>query len=267
MNHGFVILAQNTVDTDYVKCAEVLARNIKHIMPDIPVTLITDNVDHNKHFDNVIALPYGDQAKDSKWKLINDWQVYEASPYEHTIKLEADLYIPRPIDYWFEVLSQLDVVVSTHIRSYDQNLSNNRHYRKFIDNNNLPDCYNALTYFKKSETAEYFFKLVRHIFENWGDYKTILQCKVDEEATTDWVYALACNIIGVEKTTMPSFTEFSMIHMKQMINNLKTIDWTDELIYEITPDSLRINTVPQMYPFHYHVKDFCSKIENAYGKT
>lgn len=266
MSKGFVVLAQNTQDVDYVKCAEVLARSIKKHMPHIPVSLISDDVDTSEFFDNVIALPYGDLAKDSKWKLINDWQVYEASPYDHTIKLEADLYIPRSIDYWFDVCSQLDVVVSTNIRSYDQRISNNRYYRKFIDNNNLPDTYNAITYFKKSQTAEQFFKLVRNIFENWDDYKSILQCKVDEEATTDWVYAIASSILGVEKTTMPSFTDFSMIHMKQMINHLKTVDWTDELIYEITNDSLRIDTVPQMYPFHYHIKSFCSKIEHAYGK-
>jgi hypothetical protein len=267
MNKGFLVLAQNTTDVDYIKCAEVLARSIKKSMPNMQVSLVTDDIEASPYFDSVIALPYGDLAKDSKWKLINDWQVYEASPYDHTIKLEADLFIPQNIEYYFDVCSQLDVVISTNIRSYNQKLSNVRYYRKFIDNNNLPDVYNAITYFKKSETAEHFFKLVRHIFENWDDYKSLLQCKVDEEATTDWVYAIACDIIGREKTTMPMFTEFSMVHMKQMINHLKTEDWTDELIYEILPDTLRVNTIPQMYPFHYHIKDFCSKIEKVYGKT
>lgn len=267
MNKGFLILAQNSVTVDYIKCAETLAKSIKRTMPHIPVSLVSDDVESNPYFDNVIALPYGDQAKDSQWKLINDWQVYEASPYDHTIKLEADLFIPRSIDYYFDVCSQLDVVVATTIRSYNQKISHNRYYRKFIDNNNLPDCYNAITYFKKSKTAEDFFKLVRNIFENWEDYKSLLQCKIDEEATTDWVYAIACKMIGIEKTTMPTFDEFSMVHMKQMINNLKTDIWTDELIYEILPHTLRVNTIPQIYPFHYHVKDFCNKIEHTYGKT
>ena len=267
MSKGFLVLAQNTTDVDYVKCAEVLAMSVKKVMPDMHISLVSDDIDSSKYFDQVIALPYGDQAKDSQWKLINDWQVYEASPYDHTIKLEADLFIPRPIDHWFDICSIQDVVVCTNIRSYNQNISKNRFYRKFIDHANLPDCYNAITYFKKSNTGEYFFKLVKHIFENWADYRSILQCKIDEEATTDWVYAIACHIIGSEKTTLPMFSEFSMIHMKQAINELKTEDWTDQLIYEILPHSLRINTVPQIYPFHYHVKSFCSKIEHAYGKT
>ena len=61
---------------DYVKCAEVLKKSIKRTMPKAKVTIITTDM-----------LPYGDQAPDTNWKLQNDWQVYEASPYEYTIKL------------------------------------------------------------------------------------------------------------------------------------------------------------------------------------
>lgn len=265
MNKGFVVLAQNTDSTNYVKCAETLAKSIKNVMPTANISLITDSVDHSPYFDKVIALPYGDLAPNNKWKLINDWQVYEASPYEYTIKLEADLYIPRSIDYWWDVLSQKDLVVCTTIRNFKQEISDVRYYRKFIDYNKFADCYNAITYFKKSELAERFFNLVKTIFENWEQFRDIIQCKKDEEATTDWVYAIACHILGVENTTMPMFKEFSMIHMKQMINGLRSENWTDELIYEINKNSLRINTVNQCYPFHYHVKTFSNKLDNIYG--
>lgn len=264
MSKGYVVLAQNSAKTNYVKCAETLAKSIRNVMPTANITLITDNVDYSPYFDKVIALPYGDLDPTSGWKLINDWQVYESSPYDETIKLEADLYIPRSIDYWWDILSQQDVVVSTTIRNYKQEISKERYYRKLIDFNKFPDCYNAITYFKKSDTAKQFFNLVRHIFENWEEFKKIIQCKKDEEATTDWVYAIACHILGPEKTTMPAFTDMSMIHMKQMINNLNTEVWTDECVYEISKQYLRVNTVPQMYPFHYHVKKFGSKLDEAY---
>ena len=256
MNRGIVILAQNTSKTNYVKCAETLAKSIRKVMPNTSLSLITDNTDNSQYFDQVIALPYGDLQTDSDWKLANDWQVYEASPYEYTLKLEADLYVPKSIDYWWDVLKQQDVVISTTIRNYKQEISDVRCYRKFIDFNKLPDCYNAITYFKKSKTAEEFFNLVKNIFENWEEYKKVIQCKKDEQATTDWVYALASHIMGPEKTTMPIFKDMSMIHMKQMINGLLTEDWTQEMVYEILPDCLRVNTVVQQYPFHYHVKTF-----------
>jgi len=246
MDKGFVIMAQGN---DYVKCAKALERSIKNVMPNANVTIITTEM-----------LPYGDQAVDTDWKLQNDWQVYEASPYEYTIKLEADMYLPKSIDYWWDVLKERDVVVSTTARNFKQEITPVRAYRRFIDDNKLPDTYNGLTYFKKSERAEQFFKVVRDIFENWDEYRAILKCNKDELATTDWVYALACHIIGVEHTTLPNFKDMSMIHMKQFINGTPSEDWRDVLVYEILPNTLRVNTIPQMYPFHYHLKDFCDII-------
>jgi hypothetical protein len=261
MNKGFVILAQNTQDVDYVKCAEALAHSIKQVMPNASVSLITDDVPNNKElFDNIIALPYGDLDPTGSWKLINDWQVYEASPYEYTIKLEADMFIPQSIEYWWDILKDREIVVSTTIRNFKQEISDIRAYRRFIDENKLPDCYNAITYFKKSELAESFFSIVRNVFENWEEFRSTLKCNTDEPATTDWVYAIACHILGEEKTTLPQFKEMSMIHMKQFINGTPSEDWTDVLIYEVLSDSFRVNTIPQMYPFHYQIKDFCDKV-------
>lgn len=261
MTRGIVILAQNTTTVDYIKCAEVLSKSIRNVMPNTKIALITDDITDNKHFDIVVKFPYGDLAPKSNWKLVNDWQIFEASPFDETLKIEADVFIPRSVDYWFDVASVQDVVVSTTIRNYKQEISDNRYYRKFIDYNKLPNCYNALTYFKKTKIAEQFFSIVKNVFENWNDYKEILQCKKDEEVTTDWAYAIACHILGTEKTTMPMFTDMSMVHMKQMINDTHTENWTDELIYEINPNSLRINTIVQKYPFHYHIKDFSYKLE------
>jgi hypothetical protein len=249
MTRGFVIMAQDTDKVSYTKCAIALESSIKRVMPKANVTIITTEM-----------LPYGDLAKDSDWKLINDWQVYEASPYEYTIKLEADMYIPRNIDHWWDVLSDRDVVVSSTIRNFKQEISDIRFYRRFIDDNKLPDVYNAITYFKKSAVAKQFFAIVKEIFENWEEYKKILKCNPDEVATTDWVYAIASHIMGEEKTTLPMFTEMSMVHMKSFINGNPTENWTDTFVYECLPDHIRIQTVPQQYPFHYHVKNFCDKI-------
>jgi hypothetical protein len=222
-------------------------------MPKANVTIITTDM-----------LPHGDQAPDSDWKLANDWQVYDASPYDETIKLEADMFIPRSIEHWWDILSINDVVVSNKIRNFKGEISNVRVYRRFIDDNELPDCYNAITYFKKSDTAKQFFDIVRNVFENWEQYKAILKCNPQEEVSTDWAYALACHIVGVEKTMLPKFDELSMVHMKQFVNEIPSEDWTNTLVYELLPDTIRINTYPQYYPFHYHVKSFSDKILESY---
>ena len=234
---------------DYVKCASALEKSIKRVMPDANITIVT-----------TAMLPHGDQAPNTNWKLQNDWQVYDASPYEYTIKLEADMYVPKNIDYWWDVLSHRDLVVSSAIRNYKQDISSNRVYRRFIDDNNLPDAYNAITYFKKSDIANQFFSIVRDVFENWDHYKASLRCNAQELATTDWAYAIACHIMGVENTMMPTFTDMTMVHMKQYINEIPTENWTDTFVYECLPDHIRIQTIPQRFPLHYHIKNFSDKI-------
>ena len=265
MDNGFVILAQNTQTIDYVVCAENLANSIKRVMPDANITLISNNDSTCPAFTDTVRLPYGDLAPDSNWKLINDWQVYDATPYEYTIKLEADMYVPSSIEYYWDVLKSRDLVISTSIRDYKGNLSDVRAYRRFVDINKLPDCYNAMTYFRKSAIADRFFKIVREIFEHWEQYRSILQCNVDEPVTTDWAYSIASHIVGVENSTLPGFDSFSMIHMKPFINDLLQNDWTKELVYEFTDNGLRINTYPQLYPFHYHIKTFAAEIRKHYG--
>jgi hypothetical protein len=252
MNKGFVIMAQNTKLTNYVECAEVLRDSIYRVMPNANVTIITD-------------LPHGDLDPDSNWKLINDWQVYEASPYEYTIKLEADMIIPSNIDYWWDILTQKDLVICSTIRNFKNEISDVKSYRGFVIDNELPDVYNAITYFKKSDLAKEFFYIVKDIFYNWEEYKKLLKCNRDEIVTTDWAYSLAAHIIGIESCTLPNFTQMSMVHMKKHINYLTRENWTDELVYEFTEDSFKVNTFPQCYPFHYYIKDFSKTLGKYYG--
>lgn len=245
MTRGFVIMAQDSETVSYTTCAKALEKSIKQVMPNANVTIVT-----------TAMLPHGD-----KGGFANDWQVYECSPYDETIKLEADMIIPNSLDYLWDILAQQDVVVCDTIRNFKGEVSDVRVYRRFIDDNNLPNAYNAITYFKKSNTAKQFFEIVRDIFENWEQYKAILKCNPQEEASTDWVYAIACHIVGKEKTMIPGL--LSMTHMKQWVNGLPTEDWTDTLVYEYLPNQLRINTYPQHYPFHYHVKKFASIINES----
>jgi hypothetical protein len=158
------------------------------------------------------------------------------------------------------VLAERDLNICTTIRNFKNEISTENFYRQMFVRNNLPQTYNAITYFKKSETAKNFFILVRDIFENWNSYRELLSYCPDDYATTDVVYAIAATIIGVEKCTLPTFTGMSMIHMKRMINKNVCEFWPNELLYEINSDVLRINNYPQLYPFHYHVKEFSNVI-------
>ena len=82
---GYIIPAVNSADTDYVACAITLAKSLRHWHPDVKICLLTDQTIDHPLFDYVQILPYGDQGG---WA--NDWQVFTASPFHETIKLEAE---------------------------------------------------------------------------------------------------------------------------------------------------------------------------------
>lgn len=259
---GYVIVAQNTKLVNYVECAEALVHSIKKYNKTANVSLISNDISMCDLFDNIIELPYGDQGVGSNWKLINDWQVYDASPYSETIKIEADILATSNLDYLFNSLNIVDVCLCTDIRDYACKVNQEKIYRKFIVDNKLPDVYNAITVFRKSEFAKKFFDNVRFVFENWEDIKTNFICNVNEPATTDFVYAIVANIMGIENVSIPNF--ISMVHMKQFIVNTKSEDWTKELVYEFEP--LRIQKHTQTYPVHYNVKEFAREYKKYYGR-
>ena len=245
---GYLIPAIDTNTVDYLGCAIQLARSIRRWHPAANISVITVKRCADPVFDHVIPLPYGDQGG-----FANDWQCFAASPYRQTIKLEADMVIASSIDHWWDMLQHRDLVISTGARDFYDQPADSRYYRKVFDANNLPDVYNAITYWRVSKTAQEFFQLVRNIFENWTEYRTLLKFP-DEEPSTDLVYAIAAQIIGTELVTMPFASYPRIVHMKRHMIATHTPNWTQELVWESNP--LRFNTVVQWGTVHYHQKDW-----------
>lgn len=247
---GYLIPAIDTDTTNYLSCAIQLASTIRQWHPTANISVLTLTECNNPVFDHVIPLPYGDQGG-----FANDWQCFYASPYRQTIKLEADMVCASAIDHWWTMFEHRDVVVSQGCRDYYDKPAVSRHYRKLFDENNLPDIYNAITYWRLSNTAREFFKLTRTIFENWNLFKTLLKFP-DDQATTDVVYAIAAVIMGTEQVTLPKGFGPNIVHMKRHIIGAKTENWTQELVWENTNPGLRINTVAQWGLVHYHNKQW-----------
>jgi hypothetical protein len=246
---GYLVVAQNSDSIDYVACAVQLARSIRQFHPDVKIALLTDSTDKSDIFDYHVTFTH--PLSDNPYA--NDWQVFGASPFRQTIKLEADMVIASEIDHWWDMLQHRDVLISTGARDFYDQPATSRFYRKVFDTNNLPDVYNAITYWRLSETAQQFFQLVRRIFEHWAEYRTLLKFP-DEVPSTDLVYAMAAQIIGPELVTMPFATYPCIVHMKRHMIPTHSEDWTQELTWEYNP--LRINTVAQWGAVHYHVKDW-----------
>jgi len=246
---GYLIPAVDSDSVDYARCAVQLARSIRHWHPDANITALTVKPCHDPVFNHVIPLPHGDLGG-----YRNDWQVFHASPYRQTIKLEADMIAAGPVDYWWTLFERRDVVVSLGARDFYDQPAESRYYRKIFDQNDLPDVYNAITYWRLSATAKEFFGLVKSIFEHWAEYKTLLKFPEDLPST-DVVYAMAAKIMGPESVTLPQGIGPNIVHMKRHIIPTQSHDWTQELVWEMDP--FRINTVAQWGLVHYHIKGYC----------
>lgn len=231
---GYLIPA---IGQAYERCADQLRDSILRFHPHAHVTIVTADM-----------LPHGDQGG---WT--NDWQMFAVSPYRQTIKLEADMIASSAIDHWWPLFELRDVVISQGARTYRDQPAQSRFYRKCFDANNLPDVYNAVTYWRLSRTSQEFFDLVRSIFSNWPDLRKLLKF-ADDVPSTDLVYALAAQIMGPEKVTLPAGLGPTIVHMKRHVNGLQTEDWTQELIWETDP--FRINTIAQWGFVHYHRKEW-----------
>jgi hypothetical protein len=236
-DRGYLIPA---IGTEYERCAQQLKDSLLRFHPEAHITVVTTDM-----------LPHGDQGG---WA--NDWQMFAISPYRQTIKLEADMIAAGPVDHWWSLFELRDVVVSCGARTYRDEPAQSRFYRRCFDANNLPDVYNAITYWRLSRTAQEFFGLVRNIFQHYDDFKKLLKFP-EETASTDLVYAMACQIMGPEQVTLPAGLGPSIVHMKQHINALQCCDWTQELIWENNP--FRINTIAQWGFVHYHRKEWSNE--------
>jgi len=245
---GYLVPAVDTPSVDYLACAIRLAESIRCWHPDANISVLTVRRCDHPVFNHVLSLPHGDLGG-----YANDWQVFGASPYRQTIKLEADMLAVSPVDHWWTLFEHRDLVISTGARDWLDRPITTRHYRKTFDDNHLPDVYNAITYWRLSPTAQEFFALVRAMFEDWSRCRQLLKFP-DDQPTTDVIYAMAAQIMGPDRVTLPAGLGPTIVHMKRHAIGGQTDDWTDELIWERTDGSLSIQTLRQWGFFHYHHK-------------
>jgi hypothetical protein len=263
MNHkaqlGFLTVACNTEQTDYLRLAYLQALNVKQtqknnkfavVVDKNTLTKVTDT--HREVFDYIIESPehnYGPYGTEAF--------VFELTPFKETIKLESDLLFTRSIDHWIHAFRLRDMVLSTGCRNYQQNQSESRQYRKAFDDNDLPDVYNGLMYFRFTKTAREFFDTAKKIYNNWNIIVNELKNCRETIPSTDIVFALAARTIGEELCTLPSADFVNFVHMKPAINGFNEGLMFDEVfVTEFDHGMIRINNVNQYHALHYYNKNF-----------
>ena len=192
-------------------------------------------------------------------RFANEYQVYDLTPFDETIKLESDLLLTNSIDHWWNAFALKDVVLSSGCLTWEGKPATNRTYRQFFDDNLLPDVYNGLMYFRKSKFAELFFQTAQAVQDNWQTLKdqALINCREDTPST-DVLYAVVADLVGRENCTLPEMDFVKFVHMKPRINNWTDQAWTESVNYEIDETVLRVNNLNQYAPVHYYVKSFAT---------
>jgi hypothetical protein len=264
---GFVTFAQNNNQTNYLELAYAQALNIKATQRQNRYAVIVDQATresvqqrHLDVFDYVIDLPADLNASDSEWKLANEAQVFWLTPFKETIKLESDLLFTRSIDHWWNVFRLRDVCFSLSCRNYQQTISQSRQYRKTFDDNQLPDIYNGLMYFRFTKTAHDFFTTARFVQTNWDQVKDQLKNCQEQVPSTDLLYAITAHVLGSDRFVLPSAKFVNFTHMKPAHNNIQENEkFTDVYVTEFDQGMIRVNNINQLHPLHYYEKDFVTE--------
>lgn len=260
---GFLTIAQNTPDVDYLKLAYVQAMSIKLTMPGSKYAVLVDAATlaciedkHRAVFDYIIELPV-DDAVDQTWKLANEWQVFNLTPFKETIKLESDIVFTRSIEHWWTMFRLRNIVISLGCKDYQGRPGTSRRYRRVFDDNRLLDVYTGLMYFRYSNEAYQFFELVKACFRHWDIVSAQLKNYRDTQPTTDLVYAVAARHLGLETCTLPGVDWINFTHMKNAMNGWpEATPWADMVVSELDLPMIRINNVNQYHPLHYQDKNW-----------
>lgn len=179
---GVVLCAMNNGMFDYAKFAIQAARRT-HEFLDVPVCLISNAETIAKtdcsEFEMVIEIdlePNKSQRryfwKDASNQQIGVWNnyvrsyIYQHSPFEQTLTFDVDFVLQGDIlsNVW-----HMDNQVMANKLAVDLDY-NQLDFDAYIGTSKVPMYWSTVYYFERTPECEMFFKLVKHVHDNWMFY-------------------------------------------------------------------------------------------------
>lgn len=263
MSKGFLVLAQNSNDVDYIRQAYALALSVKHSQLGVQnISLVTSDPvpeEYRNIFDNIIPIPFGDSSTEqSTFKAENRWKLYHASPYDETIVLDTDMLLLEDISDWWNHCSNFDIKFCSKIKNYKNEPVVDTVHRKTFIANGLSSPYFALHYFKKSNAAYEFYKVLEFVVNNWEwCWTRFAPEEYQNWLSMDLAAAIAIEIIGDKERILDQSGPLEFVHMKTPLQgwNTNSATWQDVVSYTFN-GKLTVSNIVQYKLFHYVEKDF-----------
>jgi hypothetical protein len=264
VSKGFLVLAQNTDTVDYVQQAYALALSIKLTQSSITdISIITNDIvppEYASVFDQIIPIPYFNKDVSSSFKTEHRYQMFYATPYKETIVLDTDMIMLDDIDSWWNYCKNYDLKFCNRIKNYKMETVVDTVHRKTFIENNLTNPYFALHYFKKTEPAREFYKVLEFVCNNWEWCWTKFAPNYYQNwPSMDLATAIAIEIFGSHEQVLDVSNPMEFVHMKVPLQNwsIDKSSWKECVLYNFTGE-LTVGNIKQQKLFHYVEKDFLS---------
>lgn len=200
-----------------------------------------------------------------------EWEnyAYDISPYDSTIKTDADVVWPIDsfMESYFNTVERLGVVSGKTCNLRREEVDSKRYRLKEL-RNGWPSFYTACMGFNKGEKASKFFTRVKEVYNNWWSLKTKIG---DLPATTDSVFSLAY-FMEFTQNVIPVGLQF--VHAKaDVCGNTFTEHWTHHMPYSIDEGGrVYVNHHRVSIPLHYFDKGYLverilTRLEEVYKEN
>ena len=265
MSKGFLVFAQNIDKVNYIKQAYALALSIKGSQNTITnISLITNDVVPKKYrraFDQIIPIPWVDDANISSLAAEHRWKLFHVSPYDETIVLDADMLMLEDITDWWTYCSKYDIKFCGRVRNYKLEVVHDTYHRNAFTENKLTNPYFALHYFKKSQAAYEFYKVLEFVCNNWEwAYSVYAPVEYQPWLSMDLATAIAIEISG-QYDIVDYIGPLEFTHMKTPLQGWHPIpvSWQDTVPWIFNNKGLLVvGNIKQDKLFHYVEKNFIS---------
>jgi hypothetical protein len=266
---GYITHAINDGTVDYLRMAYALALSLRHTQSTVSALtvvvadgqMIPDN--YRDAFDHVIAIPdIRPSVVRPGWRVDSFVQLYNLSPYDETVTLDADMLFFDDVSDWWDLLAGQEIAGGTAY-TYKGALIEHNPLRSDFYDVGFPDLHNGFLYFRSGEAAKTLFDAMIGNLASWEETSIRHFGRPDVPFSSDCAFLTALRDCGLEASAVsnvPGIPRF--IHMKACLQGWPGVgeherEWRAHANYYFD-DSLSLYIDGQRIgdPFHYHVRDF-----------
>lgn len=208
MKRGVVIFAYNSGEIDYQAMARWSANRIQRHLQ-LPTTLVTDQIpSFANEFDDVVITEssvggnryFADIGGNVTWFNGNRMDVYNLSPYDETLVLDADYVVASDqLNTLFSIPNNFiatrwayDV---TNLRTFDD--------LNYFGRVQMPMAWATVMRFNRSRESQQVFEIMAMVRENWQHYRDLYGI-FRTTYRNDHALSIALNIINGYQAQWPS---------------------------------------------------------------